>query len=121
MSQLHNPLLPGLITSVALPGATPEEMADPLLNDRTMLEECGLIYVAQNEKNGKVEVFSTATQKFSQISSPASLKYEELILAGGILIRQKVMRNGDDTGLSAVSGLSDGLPDFGHRTLARRQ
>lgn len=92
-----------MITSVPLPGATPEEMADPLLNDRTMLEECGLIYVAQNEKNGKVEVFSTATQKFSQISSPASLKYEELILAGGILIRQKVMRNGDDTGDYSLS------------------
>lgn len=92
-----------LITSVPLPGATPEEMADPLLNDRTMLEECGIIYVAQNEKNGKVEIFSTVTQKFSQITAPANLKYEDLVLAGGILIRQKVMRNADDTGDYSMS------------------
>ena len=98
-----------LITQVALPGATPEEMADPLLNDRTMLEECGIIYVAQNEKNGKVEIFSTATQKFSQIASPANLKYEDLVLAGGILVRQKVMRNADDTGDYSMSQIKSAI------------
>lgn len=86
---------------VAVPvGDTEEEMADPLANDRRILSECGITYVAQHDAGGGIEIFSDVTQKFSMISANrlGALKYEDLVLAGGHRIRQKVKRSSDDTG-----------------------
>jgi len=88
-----------IITAVAI-GDTEEEMADPLANDRRILNECGITYVAQHDAGGGIEIFSDVTQKFSMISANrlGAVKYEDLVLAGGHRIRQKVKRSNDDTG-----------------------
>jgi len=88
-----------IITAVAV-GDTEEEMADPLANDRRILNECGITYVAQHDAGGGIEIFSDVTQKFSMISANrlGAVKYEDLVLAGGHRIRQKVKRSNDDTG-----------------------
>jgi len=88
-----------IVTAVAV-GETEEEMADPLANDRRILNECGITYVAQHDAGGGIEIFSDVTQKFSMISANrlGAVKYEDLVLAGGHRIRQKVKRSSDDTG-----------------------
>ena len=86
-----------IVTQVPV-GQSEEEMADPLANYRRMLEECGITYVAQNDTTGFVEIFSECTQKFTTIRDPAKLAYEQLALAGGVRIAQKVRRTGDDNG-----------------------
>jgi hypothetical protein len=88
-----------LIIEVKTP-ETEEDMADPVANDRRILADCGITYVAQHDAGGGIEIFSDVTQKFSMISANrlGALKYEELILFGGARIVQKVKRNSDDTG-----------------------
>ena len=86
-----------IVTQVPV-GQSEEEMADPLAMYSRILEECGITYVAQHDTTGFIEIFSECTQKFTIIRDPAKLAYEQLALAGGIRIAQKVRRTGEDNG-----------------------
>ena len=106
---------------VAVPvGDTEEEMADPLANDRRILSECGITYVAQHDAGGGIEIFSDVTQKFSMISANrlGALKYEDLVLMGGHRIRQKVKRSADDPGDYSMSEIRIAIASIASQTSA---
>ena len=106
---------------VAVPvGGDEPEMADPLANDRRILNECGITYVAQHDSGGGIEIFSDVTQKFSMISASrlSGLKYEDLILYGGHRIIQKVKRSTDDTGVFSMNEIRVAIAAVASQTSA---
>lgn len=108
------------ITTQIPVGQPEEEMADPLSNDRRILSECGITYVAQHDSGGTIEIFSEVTQKFSTITSSrlGSLKYEDLVLAGGHRIRQQVKKSQDDTGNFSMSEIRIAIASIASQTSA---
>jgi hypothetical protein len=108
-----------IITAVPV-GETEEEMADPLANDRRILTDCGITYVAQHDSSGGIEIFSDVTQKFSMfsVSRLGALKYEDLVLAGGHRIRQKVRRNSEDTGDYSMNEIRVAIASIAAQTSA---
>ena len=91
-----------LLTSVPV-GSPADTMADPLDYYRKILTECGISYVAQHDIGGQIEIFSEVTQKFTSFRDPSSIKYENLVLACGSRIIQKVRRVSDDVADFALS------------------
>lgn len=84
--------------------AAPDDpMADPLANDRAILAQCGINYVAQHDDSGHIEIFSSCTQKFSVIRDPGALKYEQMVLSCGTQFRRTVRRIESDPGLFSMS------------------
>ena len=79
-------------------GGDADQMADPLDNDRRILADCGITYVAQHDNGGQIEIFSEVTQKFAMIRDPSAIKYEQLVLAAGHRARVKVRRGTEDAG-----------------------
>lgn len=91
-----------ILTSVPV-GAPADTMADPLDYYRKILTECGITYVAQHDNGGQIEIFSDVTQKFTTFRDPSAIKYENLVLACGSRIVQRVRRVSDDVADFALS------------------
>ena len=108
-----------IVTEVPI-GQAEEEMADPLANDRRILSDCGITYVAQHDSGGGIEIFSDVTQKFTTIASSriSSLKYEDLVLAGGYRIVQKVRKSADDSGEYSMSEIKVAIASVASQTSA---
>lgn len=106
------------ITTQILIGESEEDMADPLKNDRRILNECGITYVAQHDATGHIEIFSEVTQKFTVLKDPAGIKYEQLVLAGGHLVRKKVRRTTEDTGDFSLSEIKLAIASIAAQTSA---
>lgn len=109
-----------IVTQVPVGDEAEPEMADPLANDRRILTECGITYVAQHDSGGGIEIFSDVTQKFSMIAASriSGLKYEDLILYGGHRIRQKVKRSADDPGDYSMSEIRSAIASIAAQTSA---
>lgn len=93
-----------IVTQVPVSGDD-DVMADPLSNDRRILSECGITYVAQHDNGGDIEIFSEVTQKFTRFNarSLGSIRYEDLVLAGGIAVIQNVRKNDNDSGSHSMA------------------
>ena len=106
-----------LTTSVPV-GEDDQEMADPLDNDRRILRECGITYVAQHDGTGHIEIFSETTQKFTMLKDPAGIKYEQLVLAAGHKIRLRVRRTQEDKGDFSLSEVKLAIASIASQTSA---
>lgn len=111
-----------IITTVAV-GESEEEVADPLSNDRRILNDCGITYVAQHDSGGGIEIFSDVTQKFTLFSANrlGALKYEDLVLAGGHRIRQKVRRGSEDNGDYSMNEIRVAIASIASQTSAHEE